>query len=88
VAPEECISALGGWERVGVCQWRQERRGAQSWCVLRLRRDRSRVPVCSGCWREVAAVHDIEWRTVRDWPLFRARGETRVFAPAGAVPVV
>ena len=43
MAPNECISALGGWEGFEVCEWRQERRGAQSWCVLRLRRDRSRA---------------------------------------------
>jgi len=70
VAPNECISALGGWEGFEVCEWRQERRGAQGWCVLRLRRDRSRAAYCSGCWREAQAIHDLEWRTVRDLPLF------------------
>ena len=38
MAPEECISALGGWEGYELCGWRQERRGEGSWCVLRLRR--------------------------------------------------
>jgi transposase len=77
VAPSECISALGGWEGFEVCEWRQERRGAQSWCVLRLRRDRSRASYCSGCWRE-APIHDVEWRTVRDLPLFEHAVELEV----------
>jgi transposase len=78
VAPDECISALGGWEGFAVCGWRLERRGLQSWCVLRLRRERLRLPVCSGCWREVAAIHDVEWRTVRDLPLFEHAVELEV----------
>ncbi len=78
MAPNECISALGGWEGFEVCEWRRERRGAQSWCVLRLRRDRSRVAYCSGCWREAPAIHDIEWRAVRDLPLFEHAVELEV----------
>ena len=38
MAPEQCISALGGWEGYELWGWRQERRGEGSWCVLRLRR--------------------------------------------------
>jgi hypothetical protein len=72
VAPSECISALGGWESFEVCEWRQDRRGAQSWCVLRLRRDRSRASYCSGCWRE-AAIHDVEWPCQRHPRLARPR---------------
>ena len=76
MAPEECISALGGWEGYELCGWRQERRGESRWCVLRLRRDRSRPAYCSGCWREAPALHDTEWRTVRDLPMFEhALGE-------------
>ena len=70
MAPEECISALGGWEGYELCGWRQERRGESSWCVLRLRRDRSGPAYCSDCWREAPALHDTEWRTVRDLPMF------------------
>jgi two-component system OmpR family response regulator len=70
VAPSECISALRGWEGFEVCEWRQERRGIQIWCVLRLRRDRTAAAYCSGCWRAAPAIHDVEWRTVRDLPLF------------------
>jgi transposase len=78
VAPSECISSLGGWEGFEVCEWRVERRGTQSWCVLRLRRDRSRATYCSGCWREAPAIHDAEWRTVRDLPLFEHAVELEV----------
>jgi transposase len=45
--------------------------------VLRLRRDRSQASYCSGCWRE-AAIHDVEWRTVRDLPLFEHAVELEV----------
>jgi len=38
--------------------------------VLRLRRDRTAAAYCSGCWRAAPAIHDVEWRTVRDLPLF------------------
>lgn len=78
MAPNECISALGGWEGFEVCEWRQEQRGAQSWCVLRLRRDRCRAAYCSGCWREAPAIHDVEWRNVRDLPLFEHAVELEV----------
>jgi transposase len=46
--------------------------------VLRLRRDRSRATYCSGCWREAPAIHDAEWRTVRDLPLFEHAVELEV----------
>lgn len=78
MAPSECISALGGWEGFEVCQWRVERRGTQSWCVLRLRRERARGAYCSGCWREAVAIHDAEWRVVRDLPLFEHAVELEV----------
>jgi transposase len=78
VAPEQCISALGGWEGYEVCGWRQEEREGRSWCVLRLRRDRGRAAYCSGCWRQVEALHDVEWRVVRDLPLFEHAVELQV----------
>ena len=78
VGPNECISALGGWEGFEVCEWRQERRGIRSWCVLRLRRERTAAAYCSGCWREAPAIHDVEWRTVRDLPLFEHAVELEV----------
>ncbi len=78
MAPEECISALGGWEGYELCGWRQERRGESSWCVLRLRRDRNRPAYCSGCWREAPALHDTEWRTVRDLPMFEHAVELEI----------
>lgn len=78
MAPEQCISALGGWEGYEVCGWREEVRAGRSWCVLRLRRDRARAAYCSGCWRQIEALHDVEWRVVRDLPLFEHAVELEV----------
>ena len=78
MAPEECISALGGWEGYELCGLRQERRGEGSGCVLRLRRDRSRPAYCSGCWREAPALHDTQGRTVRDLPVFEHAVELEI----------
>jgi transposase len=78
LAPIECISALGGWEGFEICAWWQEQREGHSWCVLRLRRRRRQVGVCSGCFRKVRAVHDVQWRKVRDLPIFEYPVELEV----------
>ena len=46
--------------------------------MLRLRRDRTRPAYCSGCWREAPALHDTEWRTVRDLPMFEHAVELQI----------
>lgn len=63
-----------------MCGWRQESRAGRSWCVIQLRRVRERVAHCSGCLRPVEGFHDVEWRTVRDLPLFEHAVELRVKA--------
>ncbi len=78
MAPEECISALGGWEGYELCGWRQKRRDESRWCVLRPRRERSRPAHCSSSWREAPALHDTQWRTVRDLPMVEHTVELEV----------
>jgi transposase len=87
VAPEQCISRLGGWEGYEVVQDWNEVRVAQSWCVLRLEAIRGHWRTCSGCGRTTTAIHDLEERRVRDLPLFEYRIElivprVRVECPA------
>jgi transposase len=78
LAPNECISALGGWEGFRVGEWRSERRGGKSWVVLRLVRDRARAPICSGCGKGASGFHDCAWRRVRDLPIFEQAVELLV----------
>ena len=78
MSPKECICALGEWEGHELCGWRQERRGESRWCVLRLRRDRSQPAYCSRYWREAPALHDTEWRTVRDLAIFEHAVELEI----------
>lgn len=78
MAPIECISAFGGWEGYAVAECRREQRGAVSWCVIRLIRQRDHAAICSGCWRPVSDVHEVTWRTVRDLPIFEHAVELQV----------
>lgn len=78
MAPNECIAALGGWEGFEVCEWRCERRAGQGWCVIRLRRLRSSAGRCSGCGLEAPSFHDVQWRRVRDLPIFEHAVELEV----------
>jgi transposase len=75
VAASDSITQLGGWEGYEVEASWEERRGARRWYVVRLRSHPRRVHLCSGCGRRCGAVHDSEWRRVRDLPLFEASVE-------------
>ena len=75
MAPEQCISRLGGWEGYElVADWK-ERRGTESWCVLRLEPIRGHARCCSGCGSLTQAIHDCQPRRVRDLPVFEHRIE-------------
>lgn len=75
MGPEQCISRLGGWEGYElVADWK-ERRGAESWCVLKLEPIRGYRRCCSGCGRATQAIHDCQPRRVRDLPVFEHRIE-------------
>lgn len=83
----QCISRLGGWEGYEVGEDWSERRGAQSWCVIRLVASRGHQRICSGCGRATMAIHDLEERRVRDLPVFEEPVElivprVRVACPA------
>ena len=75
MAPEQCISRLGGWEGYELVEDWKERRGAESWCVLRLEPIRGHTRCCSGCGRPSQAIHDCQSRRVRDLPVFEHRIE-------------
>jgi len=70
VAQEHPISRLGGWEGYAVIEDRIERRGEQSWCVIRLEPHPGVERCCSGCGQAVRSVHDWQLRRIRDLPLF------------------
>ena len=75
MAPEQCISQLGSWEGYKLIEGWKERRGAESWCVLRLEPIRGHERCCSGCGGRTAAIHDWQLRRVRDLPIFEHRIE-------------
>jgi transposase len=75
VAPEQCISRLGGWEGYQLSEFGQEVRDGQHWCVLRLEATRDLPRLCSGCGRRTTRIHDLQERRVRDLPLFEYRIE-------------
>jgi transposase len=75
VAPEQRISRLGGWEGYELMEDWKERRGGESWCVLRLEPIQGHARCCSGCGRPTQAIHDCQARRVRDLPVFEHRIE-------------
>jgi len=75
VAPEQCISRLGGWEGYELVEDWKERRGGESWCVLKLEPIRGHGRCCSGCGSRTQAIHDCQPRRVRDLPVFEHRIE-------------
>jgi transposase len=72
------MARLGGWAGYDVVQDWQERRGEQSWCVLRLQAVQGWLRQCSHCGESTRAVHDWQERRVRDLPLFEHRVELLV----------
>jgi len=75
VAPEQCISRLGGWDGYELVEDWKERRGSESWCVLKLEPIRGHARCCSGCGTPTQAIHDCQPRRVRDLPVFEHRIE-------------
>ena len=67
---QDCIAGLGGWEGYELTQWHEELRDGGRWCVLRLEPLKGVPRQCSGCARQVDAVHDRKERRVRDLPIF------------------
>lgn len=78
MAPEQCISRLGGWEGYELIEEWTERRGTDSWCVLKLQPIRGYVRYCGGCGERTQAIHDWRLRRVRDLPVFEHRIELLV----------
>ncbi len=78
MAQDQFISQLGGWEGYEVRAHRIEVRGSQSWCVIALEPIRRQHRCCSGCGRQVAGIHDLVERRIRDLPLFEHRVELRL----------
>lgn len=70
MATRELLSQLGCWEGYEVEACWEEQRGAQRWCVVRLRPIAGRERECSGCGARCMAIHDCEERRVRDLPIF------------------
>jgi transposase len=75
VAPDQCISRLGGWEGYEVDSCALESRSGRSWCVVRLSVQVSQRRCCSGCLRWCEQIHDVEPRRIRDLPIFEHRVE-------------
>lgn len=86
MAPEQCISRLGGWEGYELTEQRREERSGQSWYVLRLEPIRDQARCCSGCGAATAAIHDRQPRRVRDLPVFEHRIELVVLRVRVACP--
>jgi transposase len=70
VAADDIISRLGGWEGYELQGGWEEQRGAERWCVVRLRPVGGVRRWCSGCGMACPLVHDCEERRVRDLPIF------------------
>ena len=75
MAQDHLIDRLGRWEGYEVVEDRTEIRGPHVWCVLRLAPVRGLGRRCSGCGGSTRAIHDLEWRRVRDLPVFEHRVE-------------
>lgn len=78
MAPDQCISRLGGWEGYEVDSCTLEQRLGRSWCVVRLALQSAQRRCCSGCLRWCESIHDTELRRVRDLPIFEHRVELLV----------
>jgi transposase len=61
-----------------VTQSHEEERSGQRWCVIQLRPKARARRYCSGCGRQVRAIHDSEERRVRDLPIFEVPVELMV----------
>lgn len=70
MAAADIIAQLGSWDGYEVEGCWEEQRGAQRWCVVRLRPVLGRERECSGCGARCVAIHDCEERRVRDLPIF------------------
>ena len=70
MAAADLIAQFGSWEGYEVEACWEELRGAQRWCVVRLRAVPGRERECSGCGARCVAIHDCEERRVRDLPIF------------------
>ena len=70
MAAADIIAQLGSWDGYEVESCWEEQRGAQRWCVVRLRPVQRRERECSGCGARVVGIHDYEERRVRDLPIF------------------
>ena len=70
MAAADIIAQLGCWEGYEVESCWEEQRGAERWCVVRLRPAAGRERECSGCGGRFVAIHDCEERRVRDLPIF------------------
>jgi transposase len=75
VAANDIIARLGGWAGYEVEGSWEERRGADRWCVIRLRPAAGAERCCSGCGRHCELIHDIAERRVRDLPIFEVAVE-------------
>ena len=78
MADGDCIAQLGGGVGYQVSSWRHEVRGARRWLVLELAPDTSIERICSGCSRQVTAIHDRTLRRIRDLLVFEDPAELRV----------
>jgi hypothetical protein len=74
MATQELLAQLGCWEGYEVEGCWEEQRGAQRWCVVRLRPVAGRERECSGCGERCTAIHDCEERRVRDLPIWSCPG--------------
>jgi len=70
MAAADIIAQLGSWDGYEVESCWEEQRGAQRWCVVRLRPVPGRERECSSCGTRCVAIHDCEERRVRDLPIF------------------
>ena len=70
MAANDIIARLGGWEGYEVEDGWEEERGAERWCVIRLRPVVGIARCCSGCGVRCRQIHDCEERRVRDLPIF------------------
>lgn len=78
MAEGDCMAQLGGWAGYVVRGWRHEMRKAQRWLVVDLAPESGAARICTGCGRQVEAIHDRTMRRVRDLPVFEDPVELRV----------
>jgi len=78
MAAAQCISRLGAWEGYVVDADEEVRRGGVTWCRIWLRPRLRKWRCCSGCRQQVAAIHDVQMRRVRELPIFETPVELMV----------